>query len=179
MSGFSRPSPEGQGSGARACRADQVWRPFELLAMVLGFAFFWPIGLAVIGFKIWQRRSEYTGDLYSFLQERLDGLRRACGGGRDGGWNSAVWRSSGDGRDAPSGSSGGWSPFGGLRPTGNRAFDEWREAELARLEAERRKLDEAEREFAIHIEELRRARDREEFERFMKARQNKSPGAAS
>ena len=56
------------------------------------------------------------------------------------------------------------------RSTGNVAFDEWRESELARLEAERRKLAEAERDFAQHIEELRRARDREEFESFMRAR---------
>lgn len=166
MSSFSRPS-EGQGSGARACRADHVWRPFELLAMVLGFIFFWPIGLAVIAFKVWQRRSEYPGDLFSFLQGQIAGLRGFCAS-RDNGWRS-VWEE----QDSPRRSCGGWSPFSGARPTGNRAFDEWRDAELARLEEERRKLDEAEREFAIHIEELRRARDREEFERFMNARRNK------
>ena len=33
-------------------------------------------------------------------------------------------------------------------PTGNAAFNEWRTAELARLDEERRKLDEAQREFA-------------------------------
>jgi hypothetical protein len=175
MNGFSRTSREDQGSGVRACRADQVWRPFELLAMVLGFIFFWPVGFAVIAFKVWQRRSEYTGDLFSFLQERCGHLRRAWGGDTP---NGAGWRSPWDGRDMPSRSSGGW-PFGGARPTGNLAFDEWREGELARLEEERRRLDAAEREFAAHIEELRRARDREEFERFMKARQDKSSGAAS
>jgi Protein of unknown function (DUF2852) len=51
--------------------------------------------------------------------------------------------------------------------TGNRAFDEWRAAELARLEEERQKLVAAEREFAEFMENLRHARDREEFERFM------------
>ena len=68
------------------------------------------------------------------------------------------------------------SAAAGWRSTGNVAFDEWRESELARLEAERRKLAEAERDFAQHIEELRRARDREEFESFMRARKG---GAAS
>ncbi len=173
MTRFSKSTSEGQGSGAHACRADHVWRPFELLAMVLGFIFFWPIGLAVIGFKIWQRRNEYPGDLFSFLQERVSNLRNACEGRQ---WNATAWQSVWDGAEPPRRSGGGWSPFGGVRPTGNRAFDEWREAELARLEEERRKLDEAEREFAIHIEELRRARDREEFERFMKARQNRPTG---
>ena len=47
------------------------------------------------------------------------------------------------------------------------AFDEWRQAELARLDEERRKLDEAQREFAEYVEAIRRAKDREEFERFM------------
>ena len=42
--------------------------------------------------------------------------------------------------------------------------------ELARLEAERHKLEEAHREFAEFVENLRKAKDREEFERFMNAR---------
>ncbi len=152
--------------------------------MVLGFIFFWPVGLAVIGFKIWQRRSAYPGDLSSFVRERAENLRNACGGWRNTTWNSAAgnsatWHSAWKTPDAPRQNRGGWSPFGGMRPTGNRAFDEWRDSELARLEEERRKLEEAERAFAVHIEELRRARDREEFERFMKARHNNQSGAAS
>ena len=57
-----------------------------------------------------------------------------------------------------------WRSFGS---SGNRAFDEWRAGELGRLEEERRKLVAAEREFAEFLEQLRRARDREEFYRFM------------
>ena len=165
--------------GARSTRQSFVWRPFELLAMVLGFIAFWPVGLAVIGFKIWQRRTDYSGDLFSFLQERVEGLRNACSDWRNSNWNSAAWHSAREAPDAPRHTRGGWSPFGGMRPTGNRAFDEWRDSELARLEEERRKLEEAEREFASHIEELRRARDREEFERFMKARHNRPTGETS
>jgi hypothetical protein len=60
--------------------------------------------------------------------------------------------------------------FGGYRSSGNSAFDAWREGELARLEEERRKLEAAEREFSDYIESLRRAKDREEFERFMRDR---------
>lgn len=54
--------------------------------------------------------------------------------------------------------------FGG---TGNSAFDDWRKAELDRLEEERRKLDAMRAEFDAYMTELRRARDREEFDRFM------------
>ena len=57
--------------------------------------------------------------------------------------------------------------------TGNVAFDDWRAAEIERLEEERRKLDEMRREFDEHLRELRRARDQEEFDAFMAARQEK------
>ena len=58
----------------------------------------------------------------------------------------------------------------GFGSSGNRAFDDWRAGELARLEEERRKLVAAEREFADFLEQLRHARDREEFDRFMQER---------
>ncbi|WP_322989876.1 DUF2852 domain-containing protein [Hoeflea sp.] len=61
--------------------------------------------------------------------------------------------------------------------TGNVAFDEWRDAEMARLDEERKKLDEMRQEFDQHMRDLRMARDRTEFEQFMadrKASQNKS-----
>ena len=44
--------------------------------------------------------------------------------------------------------------------TGNAAFDEYRETTLRRLEEERR-------EFAQFLERLRRAKDQDEFDRFM------------
>jgi hypothetical protein len=148
------------------CGGSFRWRPLELVAMVLGFIVFWPIGLAILGFKIWQKRSGYGGDLATFTQEKAEWARNAC----------RSWQ--GEAREA-SHRWGGWSAGGfggGMRPTGNSAFDDWRAAELARLEEERRKLEDAEREFADHIEQLRRARDREEFERFMNARRNRPAG---
>lgn len=54
--------------------------------------------------------------------------------------------------------------------TGNVAFDDWRSAELERLEEERRKLDAMRDEFDEYVRELRRARDRDEFDRFMNER---------
>jgi hypothetical protein len=81
------------------------------------------------------------------------------------------------GRDAEAfaGDASGGAPWSGARGfrgsgSGNSAFDEWRAAELARLEEERRKLDEARREFEEFAESVRKARDREEFDRFMNAR---------
>lgn len=54
--------------------------------------------------------------------------------------------------------------------SGNVAFDEWRDAELSRLAEERRKLDEMREEFEAYYRELRRAKDQEEFDRFMAER---------
>ena len=52
-------------------------------------------------------------------------------------------------------------------------FDDWREAELARLEEERRKLDEMRHEFDEYLRELRRAKDQKEFDEFMASRNGK------
>jgi hypothetical protein len=152
-------------SGRRRWRAERrpgAWRPLEIIAMVLGFIVFWPIGLAILGFKLWQSRSGYEGDMVSAVrqgwsyaenQAQTFGKGWSCGGGRDG---------------------QGGSPFrgfgGGARPTGNAAFDDWRNAELSRLEEEHRKLEAAEREFADFLANLRKAKDREEFDRFMNQR---------
>ena len=57
----------------------------------------------------------------------------------------------------------------GFSRTGNVAFDDWREAEISRIEEERRKLDTMRQEFDEHLRELHRARDQKEFDEFMKA----------
>ena len=123
------------------------WTAFEIIAVVLGLIVFWPIGLAILGYKLWQ--AKMGGADIETLAER--GFRRARQA-----WSSgpASYR--------------GWGPG-----TGNAAFDEWRAGELARLEAERRKLEEAHREFAEFVDNVRRAKDREEFERFMSERRGK------
>ena len=144
------------------------WRPLEIVAMILGFVLFWPIGLAILFLKLWQTKSGHGGDLATFAREKADQARDAWGVWQPGAWASRApgWATN------PAGPvrGQGWS----MRSTGNAAFDDWRATELARLEEERRKLEEAEREFTEHIEELRRARDREEFERFMSARRNRN-----
>jgi len=56
--------------------------------------------------------------------------------------------------------------------TGNAAFDEYRKNEFERLEAERRKLEEERAEFETFLANLRRAKDQEEFDRFMADRAN-------
>lgn len=157
------PAPHAPTDGWSASHAPR-WTPIELVAMVMGFVVFWPIGLAILGWKIWQRRSGYPGDLRSFADERIDQMKSmfpACAGRRGamqpGDWAGKRW---------------GFAQHGGFgRPsTGNRAFDDWKSAEMARLEEERRKLHEAEREFADYLAHLRQARDKDEFDRFVRER---------
>lgn len=128
------------------CSPFRSWRPVEILAMVLGFALWWPIGIAVIGYKVAQKRGYPMPDIADAARTRFKGFA-------DGFRPQQQQRR--------------WRPFD---TSGNAAFDEWRKAELEKLEEQRSKLDEAEREFATHMDNLRRARDREEFERFMAAR---------
>ncbi len=128
-----------------SCSPFGGWRPLEILAMVLGFAVWWPIGLAVLGYKIAQKKGFPVPDILEKARERFSGFAR--------GFRPEQRKR--------------WRPF---ETSGNAAFDEWRKAEFEKLEEQRRKLDRAEREFAEHMDNLRRARDREEFERFMAAR---------
>lgn len=121
------------------------WTPATIALMVLGFIVFWPLGLAMLAYILFGDR------LHAFKREaneKMDGFYRNCR--QSGGWH-------GRGRHH--------------RPdTGNVAFDDWRKAELERIEEERRKLDEMRAEFDNYLRELRRAKDQEEFDRFMRER---------
>ena len=90
--------------------------------------------------------------------------------------------------DRLDGFKGDWSNakesfFGGCRRgqhraysrTGNLAFDDWRSKELERLAEERRKLDELRDDFDEYARELRRAKDQDEFDRFMAERSKSTP----
>ena len=142
----------------RGCGASR-WTAFEIMAMVLGFIVFWPIGLAILGYKFWQRKNG-GDDLQTLAASKWREARGAMAG--------APWTQGG--------------PWSGARFTGsssgNAAFDEWKVAELARLEHERRKLEEAHREFAEYMDNVRKAKDREEFDRFMNERRRPQPPQA-
>lgn len=125
-----------------------AWTPATIALMVVGFMVFWPLGFAMLAYIIW-------GD-------RLDGFKRDVNRATDGifagcrrGSDKAVRWGHGSAR------------------TGNVAFDDWREKELERLNEERNKLDEMLTQFDEYARELRRAKDQDEFDRFM-ANRNKA-----
>lgn len=119
-----------------------AWTPATIAMMVLGFMIFWPLGLAMIAYIIWG--------------ERLDGFKRDANEKTDQVFSAFKTNTSSYGSN--------------MSRTGNVAFDDWREAELERLNEERKKLDEMRADFDGHMRELRRARDEEEFNRFMDER---------
>jgi hypothetical protein len=120
-----------------AMRLDEFGRPAWIAAVLLGFWVFWPVGVAVLAYLAWTGR----------LRDLGAGAMPVGGFAR---WNAGA------------------GPFGfawrrGGRPSGNRAFDDYREETLRRLEDEQR-------EFAEYLERLRQARDKSEFDQFMAER---------
>lgn len=122
-----------------------AWTPATIGLMVLGFMVFWPLGLAMLAYILW-------GDRFEGLKRGFSGFRSEFRGAREGLFGACRGRH---------------ARHYGFSRTGNVAFDEWREQELERLEQERRKLDETLKEFDEYLRELRRAKDKEEFDRFM------------
>ena len=82
--------------------------------------------------------------------------------GRMGCWKRGRW-----GRHAE-GAHWGWGR-GSSRSSGNRAFDEYRDETLRRLEEEQR-------EFRDFLDRLRFARDKAEFDEFLADRRRRQPG---
>jgi len=126
----------------RACSRGR-WSALNIVLMIVGFAVFWPLGLAMLAWIIW-------GDEIGQKFEELKG----------------QFRSFSD--RAPSFRAG---PF---RDTGNVAFDEYRDQELKRLEEERRRIDAMFAEFDSFLKDLRRVKDQEEFDRFMRDFRNRT-----
>lgn len=118
------------------------WNPVNVVLMIVGFAFFWPLGLAMLAWTVW-------GDEMKRLGRDLTGNLRGLSG-------SVV----------PSAPFRAASVFGN---TGNAAFDAYRARELERIEAERAKVEGMRVEFERFLAEVRQAKDKEEFDRFLAA----------
>ncbi len=127
------------------------WSPLTIALMVLGFIVFWPLGFAVLAYILW-------GEYFGGSKERAES------------WLKAQKHSFKSRR----GCHGGYRSHRGA--TGNAAFDEYREEQLKRLEEERRRLEEEREAFEEYLANLHKARDREEFDRFMRER-NQPPSS--
>jgi hypothetical protein len=133
-------------------RIDDFGRPAWIALMVIGFIVFWPIGLAILAYIIWSGRmgcSSRYGSMHDWRDRAMTRWER-----KRERWERHMQRW-GDRR--------GSSHF---RHTGNRAFDEYRDEALRRLEEEAN-------EFREFLERLRMAKDRQEFDEFMNERRNR------
>jgi Protein of unknown function (DUF2852) len=116
-------------------KVDEVGKPAWIGLLVLSFILFWPVGLALLAFLIWSGRmgcgrSESRWDRREWKRRWKEGMREARGR-----WHYAP-------------------------TSGNRAFDDYREETLRRLEDEQR-------EFKEFLDRLRHAKDKAEFDQFM------------
>ncbi|NBN65663.1 DUF2852 domain-containing protein [Pannonibacter tanglangensis] len=118
------------------------WSPATIALMVLGFIVFWPLGLAMLAYILW-------GDRFQAMARDAKAQ-----------WNASPMKGTFNSMNSTTG-------FG---RTGNVAFDDYREREIKRIEEERAKLDAMRAEFDSYLRELRRAKDQEEFDRFMASR---------
>ncbi|HVZ07720.1 DUF2852 domain-containing protein [Rhodopila sp.] len=123
-----------------------IARPMAIALTVLGFIFWWPVGLAVLFYMIG------SGRMGCF------GRRRRAWMARNGGLPWDEWKAWACG-----------APASGLGPSsGNHAFDEYKAETLRRLEEEQK-------EFGAFLERLRFAKDKAEFDQFMAERRNRPP----
>jgi hypothetical protein len=131
------------------------WGPGTVALMVLGFIVWWPLGLAMLAYILW-------GEMFGGSAEKAERFVHRSRNFAEGCAKRGPW--------ANAGRSGS---FGGFGPTsGNAAFDDYRAEQLRRLEEERKRLDEEIEAFQAYMRNLRMARDREEFDRFMRDRNN-------
>jgi hypothetical protein len=141
-----------------------------LILMILGFMWWWPLGLIILALLIasgrigcwhrpiyagggpmgcWNHGTDRWDDKMARMQEKMDRVRAKMDTFR----NRADW-------------------WGNPPTSGNRAFDDYRSETLKRLEDEQR-------EFKDFLERLRFAKDRSEFDQFVAERRNRPPSDSS
>ncbi len=134
-----------------------------LVLMILGFIWWWPVGLIILGFLIargrfgcWHRPMfagngpmgdfDHHMDRWDNKMARMQDKMERVRGKMDRFKNRGDW----------------WGPSS----SGNRAFDDYRSETLKRLEDEQK-------EFREFLERLRFAKDRSEFDQFMAERRDR------
>ena len=126
-------------------QGQRFMHPVWIVAMILGFIFWWPVGLAILAYMIWSRNMGcHSADRWQRKMQRMeDKMSRV--------------------RDRMERWGGNWQ---GPPSSGNHAFDEYRAETLRRLEDEQR-------EFRDFLDRLRFAKDKSEFDQFMAERRNR------
>ncbi len=153
----TQPAFRGPGGIFTMARNVEAWlddrgRKAWIVAMILGFVFVWPVGLALLAYMIWSKRV----------------FNRSCGEGRDTNRHNCGHRFGGQWGDKMSDKmsdrAGRWGDrMGSFRSSGNTAFDAYKEETL-------RRLSEEQEAFQSFLQRLRDAKDKTEFDAFMEDR---------
>ncbi len=131
-----------------------AFTPLTIALMVIGFVVAWPLGLVMLAYMLW-------GDRIPEIRRHFEGMSAARSNEKaEKAFFRPAWNASAS----------------GSRESGNTAFDEYRAAELKRLDEERTRLEEERKEFESYVRNLRQARDKQEFDRFMHDRNGKRGG---
>ncbi|MFO1148162.1 MAG: DUF2852 domain-containing protein [Alsobacter sp.] len=125
------------------------WKPVDLAVLAIAFVAWWPLGIAVLAWKLWNDRQPVPQDLGQWIQTGATKLQQ--------GFDSLV---SGFG-------SGSFAT--GPEMTGNAAFDAHVREEWARIEADRRKLQDEIAAFKSFLAS-ERSGDHDAYERFRRRR---------
>jgi hypothetical protein len=142
-------------------KLDEYGKGAWIAFAVLGFIIFWPLGLATLVFLFWSGRMGHGCGPARYehrmnrLQDKMERLRERMGGAQQWGGRGGF---------------GGWGR--GPSSSGNRAFDEYRDETLRRLEDEQR-------EFHDFLGRLRMAKDKAEFDEFMNERRRNGTGTGT
>jgi hypothetical protein len=122
------------------------WGPLTIALMVLGFVIWWPLGLVMLGYILWGENFGGSAEkAQGWVSKQRSWARENCG-------------------------HRGYPRHGFRQSSGNAAFDDYRTEQLKRLDEERKRLDEEINAFHEYMRNLRMAKDREEFDRFMRDR---------
>jgi len=115
------------------------FHPGRIILIVAGFIIWWPLGLAALAYSLWSRNMGcWSHDRHGRWADKMERMQ----------YKMERMRSRMEGR-------GYYAPS-----SGNRAFDEYRQDTLRRLEEEQV-------EFKNFLDRLRHAKDKEEFDAFM------------
>jgi hypothetical protein len=124
-------------------------RPAAIAFTVLGFLFWWPVGLALLIYMVG------SGRMGCFGRRRRAMYQQWAQDPASSPW--ANWKA--------------WACGPSDRPastSGNRAFDEYKAETLRRMEEEQK-------DFGAFLDRLRFAKDKSEFDQFMTERRNRPP----
>lgn len=146
-----------------AAKLDEWGKGAWIAVMIAGFIFFWPAGLAILAYMIWSGRMgcmhhHWNSDMRGEMRARREEMREEWRT-RKGEWRSMknAWRE--EMRE-------NWRRrHNAMKPSGNAAFDDYKAETLKRLEEEQA-------EFSDFLDNLRKARDKAEFDQFMHSRRD-------